>query len=39
MYHIIRETIDIEFHPNNKNKEDDLFLSRSWKLLIYTLKE
>jgi hypothetical protein len=35
---MIREVTEIELHPKNMNKEDDLHLSRSWKILIHSLK-
>jgi len=35
--HIIRNTT--ELHPNNANKEDGLFFSRAWKLLIHFQKD
>jgi hypothetical protein len=31
---IIRETIKIELHPKNMNRENGFSLSRSWKPLI-----
>jgi hypothetical protein len=37
--HIIRETIEIELHPNNINRENGFSLSRSWKPLIHDLWE
>jgi hypothetical protein len=36
---IIREAIEIELHPNNMNKDDGFCLSKSWKPLIYSLKD
>jgi hypothetical protein len=34
---IIGEAVEIELY--NKNKEEDLFLSKMWKLLFQTLTE
>jgi hypothetical protein len=34
---IIRDVVEIEFHPSNMNREDGLCLSKSWKPLIYSL--
>jgi hypothetical protein len=35
----IRGVIEIELHPNNMNRENVFFLSKSWKPFIHTLKE
>jgi hypothetical protein len=39
MDRIIREAIEIEFHPNNMNREVVFCLSKSWKPLICSLKK
>jgi hypothetical protein len=36
---VIREEVEIEFYPNNMNKDDGFSLSKSWKPLICALKE
>jgi hypothetical protein len=37
MFHIDRETIEIELHPYNINREGGFCLSKSWKSLIGSL--
>jgi hypothetical protein len=39
MDHIVRKAIEIELHPNNRNREIGFFLSKSWKPLICFLKK
>jgi hypothetical protein len=36
---IIREATETELHPDNMEKEEVFSLSKSWKLLLQTLKE
>jgi hypothetical protein len=39
MDHIIGEVIDIELHPNIMNRENGFCLSKSWRPLIWSLKD
>jgi hypothetical protein len=39
MDRVIRESIEIELHPNNMNREDGFSLSQAWKPLIRDLKK
>ena len=34
---IIREALEIKFHPYNRDREDGFVMSRSWKHLIHFL--
>jgi hypothetical protein len=38
MDHIVKEAIEIEFHTYNINREGGFCLSKSWKILIGSLK-
>jgi hypothetical protein len=38
MGRITGESIWIEFHPKNMNREDGICLNKSWKPLLYSLK-
>jgi hypothetical protein len=39
MDHIIREAIEIGLHPSDMDWEEGFCLSKSWKPLIYSLKD
>jgi hypothetical protein len=39
MEHMIRGITEIEPHPNNMNRKEVFYLSKSWKPLLQTLKE
>jgi hypothetical protein len=39
MDRIVREAIEIELHRNSMNREVGFCLSKSWKLIIYSIKK
>jgi hypothetical protein len=39
MDHVIREAIEIELHPGNVDSEDGLYLNKSRKHLVCSLRD